>query len=195
MPCSWFHQLIVCGFAVLSISAPARGAEDFKMLPQSLHIPERGEVTSYLILTASNRFSFLPPPAWNVSESAAEKSVTCVPDDFGAKISFKIIPGISRNVQDLRTDAFRNEVAARYPGARVVGEFRCYTGGKSGLAFDVERSFEKRPPVTSRLAFVPFEGGLVEFELTTETRRFSHYHLVLGNLLTSFRIEAIPSKK
>lgn len=195
MPPSWLHPLKVCGFAVLAISAPVQGAEGFKMLPQPLHIPERGEVTSYVILTVSNRFSFLPPPAWNVSESAAEMSVTCVPDDYGAKISFKIVPGIPKSIQDLQADAFRSEVAARYPEARVVSEFLCYTSGKPGLAFDLERSFEKRPPMTTRLAFVPFEGGMVEFELTTETRKVSRYRLVLGNLLTSFRIAAIPATK
>lgn len=188
-------HLATVGFMMLYPGLSGQAAEGFKMLVQPLHIPERGEVTSYVILTLSNRFSFLPPPNWNVSENAAAKSVVCVPEDYGAKISFKITPEIGRTIKDFQTDSFRDEIRGRYADVRLVNEFLSYTSGRPGVAFDLERTFEKRPPVTTRLVFVPFGEGLVEFELTTESRKFDRYHHAMGNLLTSFRIDPASRAK
>jgi len=47
---------------------------------------------------------------------------------------------------------------------------------------------------SSRLAFVAFKGGTVEFELTANTSRFADYHLSFGRLLSSFRIDPPTTK-
>ena len=191
-----FHRrLIALGLAAMVLSARFQGAEGFRIFSQPLLIPERGEVTSYVVMTESNKFSFLPPPVWNMGKNSGERTVTFVPDDLSAKISFKINPGIPRTLQDLQTEFFRQEITTRYPEAKIVAESLCYTSGQQGITFDLESHVANRPPMSMRLAFIPFENGMVEFNLTAETRTFSAHHLTLGNLLTSFRIEPIPRAK
>ena len=59
-------------------------ADSFRLIKGFEEIAERGKVPSYIILTESNRFSFLPPPGWNLSHNAAERKVTMVSQDLGA---------------------------------------------------------------------------------------------------------------
>ena len=186
----------ICLVATLMLLGRSTEAEGFKMYTRSVLIPERGEVVGYVVMTSSNRFSFLPPPGWNVTDDARESMVTMVPEDFGAKLSFKITDQKKpTSLKEMQTDAFRETITNRYPDAKIVREFLCYTGSAQGITFDVERLSDKRPPVMTRLAFVPLKGGQIEFNLTTESRRFDRYHRVFGNLMTSFRVEAIPPAK
>ncbi len=168
----------------------ARAADGFKMFTQPLLISsERGEVTSYVVMTGTKPYSFLPPPRWNISVSAAEKTVTFLSEDFTASIVIRFIPGITKTSEDLRSDSARAEVAARYADSKIEQDFICHTSGAEGVAFDLERRAEGRPSVSIRLATVLFDDSIVEFTLTTETKRFAKFHWTLGNLLTSFRID------
>ena len=187
---SRFRSLFVSLALLLIALTPGLAAtEGFKLVSLPLHIPERGEVTSYAIMTESHRFSFLPPPNWKVKSDSKGQEVTLTPPDLMASIQFKITrPGPDLG-EESQSSLLRTQIQTRYPGAVIIREFNCYTGGSQGLAFDLERVVQKKSKIAMRLAFVPFAGGRVEFNLTASAQKFEDYHRAFGNLLTSFRID------
>ena len=170
------------------LSIPA--AEGFKIFTQPLLInSERGEVSSYVVITDSKRYNFLPPIGWNVSANATEKTVTFLSEDHSASIGLKFIAGVRKASEASGSAATHAEIATRYPDSKIQQEFPCHTSANEGVGFDLERHIEDRPPVSIRFAIVPFEDSTVEFTLTTETRRFAKHRWALANLMTSFRID------
>ena len=182
-------------FCLACLAGPgprAVGAEEeFRLLTEALEIPERGVVTVYVLLAEGHRFSFLPPARWSVRPDAPKKAVHLLPEDLRAGISFKIQAG--RRVTSGAVEV-REQLLERYPQARISDEFKCYAGGSEGVAFDIERLVGQETSASSRLAFVAFKGGTVEFELTANTSRFADYHLSFGRLLSSFRIDPPTTK-
>ncbi len=170
-------------------------SESFQLIPGFVEIAERGRVPSYIILTESNRFSFLPPPGWNVSHNASERKVTLVSKDLGASLSFSILPADTAGGKALSVEELRDQLMVRYPDAKIVRDFPCFSGGNSGQGFDLERLIGKKSPVSMRVAIVPFQSGKLEFSLTTASPKFPKYQQTFGALLGSFQIEpASPSR-
>ena len=181
--------------ALLFFWLPLEGAETFRLFSQPLSIPERGEVTSYVLLAGSNRFSFLPPSAWQISGNAEKREVILLSHDQIASISFKLVgKGIAaKGKQDV--DQWREEVVRRYPSAKVISESSCYSGDGHGICFEFERITSKKSKLSSSLAFVPFSDVTVEFLLTAPNEKSEEYRFTFANLLTSFHSERCSSPK
>jgi len=171
------------------------GAEgEFRLVTESIEIAERGKVPGYALLVDGKRMSFLSPAGWSVKPDAAKKTIQLLPEDLRAGIRIRILLEKNGGKPELKAEQLRQKVLERYPGARITHEFRCYTSGEEGLAFDIERLVEEKTAVSARIAFVAFDGGTVEFELTANTKRFPDYHLRFAALLSSFRIGPAASK-
>jgi hypothetical protein len=181
--------------ALLCLWLPLEGAEAFRLFTQPLSIPERGEITSYALLTGNNRFSFLPPAGWQISANAEKCEVTLLSHDQIVGISFKIVvDGIAAGEkQDL--DKWRQKVLRRYPNAKIVNESSCYSRDVQGISFEFERIASNKAKLSTRLAFVPFADGTVEFLLTAPSKKFEDYTFAFANLLTSFHSERCASPK
>ena len=174
---------------------PGGAAETFQLITGFVEIAERGRVPSYIILTESNRFTFLPPPGWNISHNASERKVTLVPKDLGASLSFSILPADTAAGKALSVEELKDQLLVRFPDAKIVRDSPCFSGGNTGRAFDLERLVGKKSPVSMRVAIVPFQGGKLEFSLTAATPSFPKYQQTFGALLGSFQIEpASPSR-
>ena len=171
------------------------GAEgEFRLITESIEIAERGKVPGYAMLVDGKRMSFMSPAGWSAKPDAAKKTVQLLPQDLRAGIRIKIVLEENGGKPELKAEQLRQKVLERYPGAKITHEFRCYTSGEEGLAFDIERLVEEETAVSGRIAFVAFDGGTVEFELTANTKRFPDYHLRFAALLSSFRIGPAASK-
>jgi len=181
--------------ALLCLWRPLEGAEAFRLFTQPLSIPERGEVTGYALLAGSNRFSFLPPADWQISGNAAKREVTLMSHDQIVVMSFKIVvDGIgAREKQDL--NKWRQEILKRYPGAQIVNESTCYSRDVQGICFEFLRIVSKKIKLSTRLAFVPFSDGTVEFLLTAPREKSEDYTFIFANLLTSFHSERCSAPK
>ena len=181
--------------ALLCFWLPVEGAETFRLFSQPLWIPERGEVTSYVLLAGTNRFSFLPPAAWRISGNAEKREVILLSQDQIVSIRLKLVEkGIAaKGKQDV--DQWREEVVRRYPDAKMVSEFSCYSGDGQGTCFEFQRIASKKTKLSTRLAFVPFADGTVEFLLTAPNEKSEEYSFTFANLLTSFHSERCQSPK
>ena len=168
--------------------------EQFRLFAESIEIAERGKVPGYALLVDGKRMSFMSPAGWSVKPDAAKKTIQLLPQDLRAGIRIRIVLEENGRKPELKAEQLREKVLERYPGAKITHEFRCYTSGEEGLAFDIERLVEEKIAVSSRIAFVAFDGGTIEFELTASTKTFANYHLAFGRLLSSFRIGPAPAK-
>lgn len=154
-------------------------------------IAERGKVTGHVLVSDGRRFSFIPPSSWNLTVNAKERTLTFVSDDLGSSIQIKHVPNAKTTLDELKSGDARTNLQKRYPKALLTGQYECHTGGGSGVTFDIERHVEDLPSITCRVAMVPFGNDLIEFQLTTETRKLPRYRWVFGNLLTSFKPDSL----
>ena len=183
------HGLCAAWLIAMNGHPPGQAADNVRFYPEAVIIPERGEVTGYVLWLEDTRFSFLPPPTWHVKYDPERKVVTILAPNLEAGITCAITLQSSESKPDLDAKQLRETLLARYPDAKMIGCFKCYTSGNEGLAFDFERVVDKEVRAAHRLAFVAFRGGLVEFELNTSSAKFADCHHAFGNLLNSFRIE------
>lgn len=187
---------LVCSFFILlSCLAPITGfgQDVFQFSTRPLLIPELGEVTSYTIRQATNLYSFLPPPRWQVRSDVAEKRVDLIRPEIGAQMWFRFVAS-TNSTNQLKPELLRQRIQQLYPGAHIHEEFACVSGLGAGQAFDINRSLTNGPTnqikLTSRLAYLPAPGYLIEFCLTAPTPRFDRMNFAFGHLLTSFRAES-----
>ena len=166
----------------------------FELTTRLLEIPERGIVTNLVLCTASQAFSFLPPTGWEIGVDEGENKIKWQSPDFRRALSIRIIPSLTGRKPLLKIEGLRQAVLQRFPGAVVTDEFICYTSGESGAAFDLRYAVRETFNLSTRVAFVAFPGGEVEFNLTTPTEDFAQNVLTFGNFLNSFKIEPLPHK-
>jgi hypothetical protein len=183
-----FRRWWSAGCLVIPCLGGLQAAETFRIYTEPLKIPERGEVTDCVLWLAGRRFDFIPPPHWSVKPAAGQAGVNLVREDLSAGIRVRIRLAKGAEKPELKGETLRQRILARYPGARISPEFKCYTCGEQGLAFDVSLRAEKDTPVACRIAFVAFAGGSVEFELTSAPEKIGDNYHALGALLRSFRI-------
>jgi len=179
------------GFWIVAIAAVSRLiADEVRFFPQAFDIPERGKVTAYVLLLQTNRFTFLPPPQWQVNFEPKERRSLLTSPDLTAAITIQVLSLEHPPKAPLEAEPLRAELMRRFPGAKILRESRCYLSAIQGLAFDLERAGDKGARVVTRQAFAPFSGGMLEFSLTAPQNKFESLRLAFSNVLTSFQIEA-----
>ena len=193
--------LYLCTRALMGLAALAffvaptlAVADDFRLFTETVRGAEQVVMTNYVLIIEEWRFVFVQPPKWSVRPEAENKTVHLLPEDLRAGISFKITLEQNTAQPELKPQELRQEILERYAGAAITNEFKCYTSGAEGIVFDVRRLVEQKTLVSSRIAFVAFGGGRVEFELTVNAERIADYHFVFGALLSSFRIVPAATK-
>jgi hypothetical protein len=178
-------------FLALSCSA----AERFQLIVQNYETQEDGQITRHLLLTDTNQFVFMPPTIdWEIRAGAAEKTVTFVSPDRALTIMMQIAPTNSALQPKLELEQLREQAIARYPSAKVLEEFLCYTGSGPGQTFDLGWQTGKNSFIT-RLAFIGFNGGTIEFSMSTPVAQFKESQIPFTRILTSFRVETLAVKK
>jgi hypothetical protein len=172
------------------IGLPARAQDLFRPVRYTVMIPERGPVTGYFVLSGEHKFSFLAPTGWRMESNAEERKVSFFKKDLSSQITIQIvpIPMVLPAAPDEQKARWRERVMAAFPEADIKEQFECYAAGKAGKGFDLERNFPKDLKLMTRAAYVPYETGVVEFQLTATPVNFTKNQSVLGALMTSFKI-------
>lgn len=168
----------------------AQAAEGPRFFACSFSIPERGEVTGYVLVLGSNRFSFIPPAGWQVKYDANQGAVRLTAPDYAASISVCILPADPQSPAEAWAEALRKKVAKRFPGASITSEQPSYLGDLEGLAFDLEWTAGPQAKVASRVCWFPLSGALVELRLTTAAPKLKEQSAPFNVLLASFEVEA-----
>jgi len=129
-----------------------------------------------------------------VKPDASGKTIQLIPQNLNAGITLRITLAEEKGRPSLDPNKLREVVLERYPGARITNQFTCYTSAEKGIAFDFERTVQTNTRAAGRMAFVSFDAGTIEFELTTLADKLPDYRLTFGAVMTSFHVEPFPDK-
>ncbi|MEO8426226.1 MAG: hypothetical protein ABI651_03855 [Verrucomicrobiota bacterium] len=166
----------------------------FQLTTRSQILQEGGTLTSYVVLSRQNGFRFLPPHGWKLVVDETENKIILAPPDLSARISFTVFWQKEARALPVESEVLRSKVLGRFPEA-TISEEPCYANDQKGIAFDLKYSPANDVNLSTRLAFIPFRGGIVEFNLTSKTTDFVKHHLTFGQLLNSFQVEPPASSK
>jgi hypothetical protein len=163
-------------------------ADDFLFFTTPTLIPERGAITGCVVHTQFKKVTFLPPPIWGIDANTPQKKVTMTARDLSASIVCRFLienrPG--------ETNTLREQIVARYPEARNLQSIDSAAAGEPCVFFEFEIPSAKGLVTSKRLAFVLFDGGWIEIEMTgTGTALTEAWRFAFANLLASLRIEPI----
>lgn len=150
-----------------------------------LLVPERGEVSAFLLTVDSNRFSFIAPPGWRTSCKPGTRTVVMLSDDLAKSMTIEFLD------TDIAIPSSRERnhqmVAARYPDATVRETFTCRTGLGKGRAFDLARKGADKIRLTSRVVYVSRQWGTIEFALTVPGEKSPDCLTLFDNVVNSFQ--------
>ena len=85
------------------------------------------------------------------------------------------------------TDAYREVVLKRYPGAQIVNEYSEVVGTRSGPAFDLQMKGAGGVSQSARVAFIYSPCGVLEFSALTTSNNFARGQYFFNFLLHTFR--------
>jgi hypothetical protein len=84
-------------------------------------------------------------------------------------------------------------IADRFPDSTILEEFTSYANNSQGPTFDI--SFRAPPnQMCTRIFFLRFSGGSVEFAVTSSAEHFKNHQLTFGHFLNSIRISPIQKR-
>jgi len=166
----------------------AANADSFLLGRRPIEIAENGIFMETVLSTTNTELSFMAPKGWTMTVQSNQTSVSWLWQDFSSIITLRLVPDAHGPLSAALPPAGRQEILARFPGATINHEFVCYTRREQGRAFDLETAVNGGFVRATRLACVPFRGGLVEVDLTCPPELFTRHHRELTELLNSFRI-------
>lgn len=179
----------------LSVASPALAGGGFSLREHKVHAPEMGEILTYILVSQSVEYSFVPPFEWRVMAEPERQRVMLTSKDRAASISMAFVAPNPALSKDAALEMLRPQILSRFPQSRIIAEFPCYTGSYAGRGFDVEWTGPGEVGMSARVALFAAADSTIEFTLNTMTSRFRKAQSVLGGLLTSFQKREEPRQK
>lgn len=135
------HSVLMrAAVALVAAGFIAHAAGGFQFFSRVISIPERGKITGYVLVLGGNRFSFIPPPGWQLKYHANQGTVMLTPPDYAASLSVRILPADPPSPTGSLAESLQTKVLKQFPGARIVSVQPCHLSDFAGLAFELERT-------------------------------------------------------
>ena len=163
-------SLLLC-FQISLLTQLVLAEGRLKLAKQPLVLEEGGTLTRYSLQSERCQFHFLPPLDWQSTLDDAAQKIVFTSRDGSVLFSFKIIWSAEAKPAQPGVAALRAQILERHPDTKITEEFTAHAGQESGPAFDLMYTTAKTFSLASRVAFIPFSGGLIEFELTTRPEK------------------------
>lgn len=173
--------------------SPLFAQNQFQLVQRPVVLDEGGQLTQYAILVRGYEFVFLPPENWKLSVDEAKNRIVFTSRDRTANLSFAVSWDLSKPSSQADTVDLRKMIADRFPDSTILEEFTSYANNSQGPTFDI--SF--RAPANqmcTRIFFLRFSGGSVEFAVTSSVENFKNYQLTFGHFLNSIRISPVQKR-
>jgi hypothetical protein len=148
--------------------------EDVERQPQPLRV---------FVTLGTNKFTFLAPDGFQVRDDRAQQRIILANADQTCTIVVGF--GASTLESPLDADACRALLAARYPNAKIAGEFSANAASRSGLGFDLQWNGAGGKAQTARFAFIPSAVGILEFSAVGTDQIQIHSNFVMMNFRAS----------
>jgi hypothetical protein len=173
--------------------SPLFAQNQFQFVQRPVVLDEGGQLTQYAILARGYEFVFLPPENWKLSVDEAKNRIVFTSRDRPASLSFAVNWDLSKAASQVGTSDLRKMITERFPDSTILEEFTSYANNSQGPTFDI--SF--RAPANqmwTRIFFLRFSGGSVEFAVTSSVENFKSCQLTFGHFLNSIRISPLQKR-
>ena len=137
------------------------------------------------LTVGTNQFAFLVPEGYRM-ETPQGPRVSLANGDLSCVLSFGVVGPLSPDGRELTPEACREVVVTRRNRATILQEFTLYANNQGGPAFDlrwVTGGVERQ----ERVAFIPCNGALLEFDLTSSLDQFGAGQASLNFVMLTFR--------
>ena len=188
------NTLPLIAFLVLTlalVSSPA--ADSFQICERTEVLPEAGTLQCSVVNWDSWELTFLQPGGWAVQTDAASKKITFRAPDYSATLIMQVRPENPALRSRNQSGELKRQVSDKHPAAKIDEVFPCYTGNLPGQAFDLQEKMGDNVAAHYRLAFVTFEGGSLEFTLTTSAASLAKSRQSFDAFLSSVHINRVTS--
>ena len=167
---------------------PGAAQGRFELLKTYMKFPEMQPVASFTLVTDEHQITFLPPRDSTVQLRNGEVEFTFKDDHCIFKLR------LSTNSPALASpeawDELRGRVAERFFGADISPATLLNTGGLPGCSFLINEKTAYNTKLKTQLACVPFQGGMLEFCLTSATDKgFDGEKMAFSRFVQSLRVE------
>jgi hypothetical protein len=179
----------IFSFGFLLALAAAMQAAGMVVYNEEVDLSEGGTTLRPVLLTETHRVRFQPPSGWHMELTSTNQTVMFYEPGLGAGILMRLWTDNETNQLNGSSIGWRERVEARMEQAEVVAEFKIYSANAEGLGIDLEQRLNPVTQARYRIALVPFEAGLVEFELRTSAEQATKYHRIFRHVVGSFSAE------
>lgn len=176
-------------FGFMLALAAAMQAAGMLVYNEEVELSEGGTTLRPVLLTETHQVRFQPPSGWHMELTSTNQTVMFYEPGLGAGILMRLWTEKDMNQMNGSSTGWRERIEARMAQAQVVGEFKIYSANAEGLGIDLEQRLNPVTRATYRIALIPFEAGLVEFELRTSAEQTAKYHRIFRHVVGSFSAE------
>ncbi len=168
---------------------PAGAAQGrFELLKTYMKFPEMQPQASFTLVNDEHQITFLPPRDSTVQLHNGEVEFTFKDDHCIFKLR------LSTNSPSLAGpdgwDELRGRVAERFFSADISPATLLNTSCLPGCSFLINEKTAYNTKLKTELAYVPFQGGMLEFTLTSATDKgFDAEKLAFNRFVQSLRVE------
>lgn len=179
---------ILISYFCLLYSLPAQ-EERFELIKTYTKVPDSPPAKSFTLLTDKRQISFIPPQGSIVELHREKKEVWMSFPDDRCLIKLQLSTNNPSCVSPDSCEQLRQLVQNRYPTAEVGPANVCFNSCSPGRSFDIQRPTTLKMKFITRLAFVPFQDGMLEISLSTSEAKFNNSQFGLTWVLNSLRVE------
>ena len=167
---------------------PGAAQGNFELLKTYLKFPEMQPQASFTLVTYEQQITFLAPRDSTVQLYNGEVQFTFKDDHCIFKLR------LSTNSPSLASsegwDALRGRVVERFSGSDVGPATLLNTSCLPGCSFLINEKTAYNTKLKTQLAYVPFQGGMLEFSLTSATDKgFEGEKLAFNRFVQTLRVE------
>jgi hypothetical protein len=182
-------SIYALALVILGSVAPLRAQQPrFQLLKTYVRLPEMQPQASFTLLTDDQQITFIPP----------RDSVVQIREIGVVQFSYKddrcvMKLRLSTNNPALASpdswEQLRGEVQARYPDAEVSAPAMFHAGCQPGCVFMIQQPTPLQTKLVTRLAFVPFQGGMLEMSVSAAAPKFEDQQPFFNCFVASVTVE------
>jgi hypothetical protein len=183
-----------CSLGLLLALAASAQAAGMVVYQEEVELSEGGTTQRPVLLTETHQVRFQPPARWHMELTSTNQTVMFYEPGLEAGIMMRLWTEGATNQENGSSTGWRKRVEDRLEQGEVIAEFKVYSANAEGIGIDLEQSLTPVTRAAYRIALIPFEGGLVEFELRTSAEWAAKYQRVFRHLVGSFLAERRDSE-
>jgi hypothetical protein len=177
-----------CAMAQSAVVKTNTAVKDFVLKSAYTTVPGRGEDLFTVVNVGNYRVSFLPPNGCAVTAKADQRKITFAPTSNRFALSVRFAEGLAPGETEMK-----QKMPTLYPGG-VVAETG-YAMSRIGQAHyrDVRREFKNGSVLRTRHGILPYSGGYLEIDYTSDETSFDNFRATFTWLLNTIEVDPRPA--